>query len=73
MMGCIPRMSIHAERHESPSLRTNLEVSKPKTWINNRKRKESACSSASLDSGGCKSFKRAPCSRRTSAWNLSSL
>ena len=67
---CSTNMSIHAERYESLSLRANLEVSKLKSWINNRKRKESACSSAALDSGGYKCFKRAPCSRRTSAWNL---
>ena len=44
---CSTNISIHAERYESLSLMTNLEVPKLKIWINNSKIKGSTCSSAS--------------------------
>ena len=78
-------MSFHAEKYERLSLETKIDIPKLKIWINNRKRKGGISSSCRLDAshsistaseetarveGSAKSLRRAPCNRRTSAWNL---
>eukprot|EP00112_Aurelia_sp_Birch-Aquarium-sp1_P004266 Seg1481.8 transcript_id=Seg1481.8/GoldUCD/mRNA.D3Y31 product="hypothetical protein" protein_id=Seg1481.8/GoldUCD/D3Y31 len=80
---CSTNMSLHAEKYERLSLETKVEIPKLKIWINNRKRKggifshshsdpppsTASESSARLEGSG-QSLMRAPCNRRTSAWNL---
>ena len=78
---CSTNVLIHAEKYERLSLETNIDIPRLKIWINNRKRKggirPSQSSDASISSestvrvkGSSANLRRAPCNRRTSAWNL---
>ncbi|XP_065068450.1 uncharacterized protein LOC135693806 [Rhopilema esculentum] len=68
-------MAVHSSAYLFLSEATNIEVSKLKVWINNRKRKDrpktSTFSSSNGEANGERnSLKKAPCYRKTSAWNV---